>query len=53
MPTWEANDHVMLATVPTTRVATWYSALGNWPVLLGLLFIVGAVGLGLRRRQRR
>jgi apolipoprotein N-acyltransferase len=53
MPAWEANNHVMLATVPTTRVATWYSALGNWPVVLGLSFIVGAVGLGLRRRQWR
>ena len=53
MPAWEANDHVMLATVPTTRVATWYSALGNWPVVLGLLFVIGAVGLGLLRGRWR
>jgi len=52
MSAWEANDHVMLASVPTTRVATWYSAVGNWPVVLGLSFVVAAVGLGLVRRPR-
>jgi len=51
MSAWEDNDRVMLATVPTTQVATLYTKLGNWPVTLAMLVLVTAVLTSRRRRD--
>ena len=44
MSAWEENERVMLATVPTARVATPYTRVGDVPVvLLAVLVLAGAV----------
>lgn len=50
MSAWEANDRVMLATVPTTHVDTLYTRLGDWPAAVALLFLGAALGVALQHR---
>jgi apolipoprotein N-acyltransferase len=49
----EQNDRVMLATVPTAQVRTLYAALGDAPVVLAALALLGgAAAAAMRRRPR-
>jgi apolipoprotein N-acyltransferase len=49
----EQNDRVMLATVPTAQVRTLYAALGDAPVVLAALALLGgAAAVAVRRRPR-
>ncbi len=47
----EANDRVMLATVPVTRVPTLYARLGDAPVVALCLGLLAAVAIRARRRR--
>jgi len=51
MSAWERNDHVMLATVPTTHVETLYARVGNWPATAALGYLLAMLGLSFRRRE--
>jgi MYXO-CTERM domain-containing protein len=51
MSAWEENERVMLATVPAVRVPTLYAELGDAPVtLLALALLGGAAAAAVRRR---
>lgn len=55
MSGYESNDRIMLATLPSTAVATHYAALGDTPlvlVCLTSLATIAAVGWRKRRRNR-
>jgi MYXO-CTERM domain-containing protein len=48
----EDHDRVMIAELPIGRVATVYTAIGDSPIALAGLYLLGLVGLALRRRRR-
>lgn len=48
----EANDRVLVTELPTERVPTVYATIGDAPVSLAGLYLVGLAGLALRRRRR-
>jgi len=48
----EANDRVMVTTLPVGRVPTAYAAIGDWPVAGAGGFLVVGFALALRRRRR-
>ncbi len=48
---WERNERVMLATLPTAQVRTLYASLGDAPVVLAALALLGgAAAAGVTRR---
>ncbi len=52
MSAWERNERVMLATVPTAQVRTLYASIGDAPVaLVALAVLGGAAATGVRRRR--
>lgn len=48
---WEDNENILLGTVPTRHVRTWYAVLGDWPALLAGGFLVIALVNIIRRRS--
>lgn len=53
MSHFEQNDRIIEASLPTERVPTLYASIGDAPVLLYLLIILGAAVSSLRRGRER
>jgi apolipoprotein N-acyltransferase len=46
----EANEGIIIGTVPTQHVETLYTLLGDWPAGAGALFLLAALAQVIRRR---
>jgi apolipoprotein N-acyltransferase len=51
MPVSEDNDRVLVVDLPTTQVSTAYASLGDAPMSLAGLYLLGLLALVLRRRR--
>lgn len=49
MPVSEDNDRVLVVDLPTTKTATVYASLGDAPMSLAALYLLGLLLLSLRR----
>ncbi len=49
---FDANDGVMVVSLPSAREPTLYGRVGNAPVALAFIYLGGCLALALRRRAR-
>ncbi len=49
---FETTDRLLIADVPTRRLPTLYTLLGEWPARAGILLSVGLVAWGILRGRR-